>query len=185
MSTILRICLIRRVDVGADKVDLLGVEGFNRAKCAVNAHIQHVIVGGRDQIEAGIFNGVGKGVGEIQIKSLTVAEVALRIKLSRAAQRTFKHADRQIRARNVFPRVLEHLREVVALTVERPLDLILQQNQIAAKQNLEGVRVLCRGRLVRHAINILFLNAKQIDKGIVYLWGGVFDLRLCSAALSF
>ena len=72
--------------IRAEEVKLFGVEDFNRAECAVNVHVEQVIVRGRHEVEAGIFHGVSKFVGEVQIKLLAVVEVALRKIFARAAE---------------------------------------------------------------------------------------------------
>ena len=85
--------LVLHALIRADEWQIFSAQDVDCSVQPVKPHVEHVIVGGRDQIEARLFHCVGEFVGEIQIKPFAVAVIALGIRYRVSAEGTFKDAD--------------------------------------------------------------------------------------------
>ena len=88
----LRLLLLERF-IGAEVIQLLLTQHINRAKGAVELHVENMIVGVGDQSKARALDGIRKRVGKIYIEKNPVGVIALRVRHASAAAWSLEHSD--------------------------------------------------------------------------------------------
>ena len=109
------------------------VERVERPHEAGFALVEQMVVRRRHEVEARIAHGLDPGVRRVQRERLAVVEVADGVR--RPRDRRLEHADGEIGCGDVRFRIREIRGEIVAVACPAALHLVLEQDEVASKQN--------------------------------------------------